>query len=95
MQGILLWTQNKTMAFLDNCSDTEKEALIKKAARNRKIIQKQYQEKVKTIKQQRHKEVDDRKKAQKKKNASCCLDCYQHRQCYKNKWVYMQNQKMM
>ena len=67
MQGILLWTQNKTMAFLDNCSDTEKRSMIKKAARNRKIIQKQYQEKVKTIKQQRHKEVDDRKKAQEEK----------------------------
>ena len=65
MQGILLWTQNKTKNYLDqNCTpaERERENLIRKAATNQKILQKKYQEKVNDIKRKRSEAVDERKK---------------------------------
>lgn len=49
MQGILMWTQIKTIKFLDDCSDIEREQLIKNTAKNRKTIQRKYQEKFKPL----------------------------------------------
>ena len=70
-QGILLWTQNKTKSYLDGCSPNKREYLIKKATTNRKVIQKQYQEKVKSIKRKRREAVEERKKAQALKEKNC------------------------
>lgn len=72
MQGILMWSENKTGKFLDNCSELERERLISKAVKDRKKIQKKYQDKVKSIKVKRRQEVDERKKVQEEKEISLC-----------------------
>ena len=67
MQGVLLWSQNKTAQYIDACSPEERKQLMNSAIKNRKHIVRLYQEKVSNIKVQRTKEVEERKKAQETK----------------------------
>lgn len=46
MQGILLWLQNKTLAYLDSRPGKEREDLIAKAVSNKIHIPVAYQEKI-------------------------------------------------
>ena len=47
MQGILLWSQNRTMKYLEDCKEEEQLKLIQSAKKQRKEVVKLYQAKVK------------------------------------------------
>ena len=60
MQGILLWSMNKTSTFLNECSPKKRDELVKKAIKRRKNVVKLYQDKIKTIQQDRREAVESR-----------------------------------
>ena len=71
MQGILLWTQNRSMDYLDKCSEEDRQRLINQATKRRKSVVMSYQEKVKTIRQKQqalmdsnHRSREERKRKQ-------------------------------
>ncbi len=51
MQGILLWTTNKTSEYLNACDQKTRDTLITKAMKNRKKVADLYQQKRKDIEQ--------------------------------------------
>ena len=53
MQGVLLWTTNKTLNFLDACSHNKRNKLVWDAIKNRKRIVQMYQNKIETIKKKK------------------------------------------
>ena len=64
MQGVLLWSMNKTADFLNECSPEKREELVKKAVRSRKKVVKLYQDKIRGIKQNRREARESRMMAQ-------------------------------
>ena len=67
MQGILLWSQNKSMEYLDKCSEEEKSKLIKAATKNKRIVMKSYQDKVKEMKKERQEMMSRQQQAKEEK----------------------------
>lgn len=67
MQGVLLWTQNKTADYLAAHSAEERKSLLNKSTRNRRKVVKLYQEKITNIKEQRNQEVEELKKTREAK----------------------------
>ena len=58
MQGVLLWSMNKTSTFLNECSPPKRDELVKKAIKSHKNVVKLYQAKIRTIQQHRRETVE-------------------------------------